>query len=304
MSITNYPNGVSSFGMPILGGGRFMTTGNVFFVDSGNTAKGGDNPAKGTSPDTPFLTIDFAIGRCTANNGDVIFVMPGHTENVTAAAGIDFDVAGISCIGLGSGAVRPTITLDTATTADIDIAAANILLENLVFVGDIDALAAPIDVDAADFTMINCEMRDSGTKNTVRWILGDAGADRMKIINCINRGTDTAGNTAWITLNGSDEPIIKDCKSNGNFSAANIEVITAAITDGLITGNHLENANASDVNIEGLSASTGWISHNMCRNATDTQVTWINTPGNMSLFENYGVNNNGETGILAGTPSA
>lgn len=301
MPLTHFPNGVASFGMPVLGGGKHMTTGNVFFVDSGSTTRG-DSASKGSSPDTPFATIDFAIGRCTANNGDVIFAMPGHTETVSAAAGIDFDVAGVSLIGLGSGVDRPTVTM-SATGSDMDIAAANTYIENILFVGTVDALVAPIDVDAADFTMVNCEMRDTTTNNTVRWLLCDANADRMSIIDCVNRGTDTAGNTAWITLNGADQVVIRGCRSNGDFAAANIETVTATCTDILITQNHLENLNAVDVCIEGFAVQTGWCSENYMLIPTDTQVTWINTPGSMVLCENYGANQPGEAGILAGTPS-
>ena len=38
MGLTNFPNGVSSFGVPILGGGTIFTTGSIFFVDSTTTA--------------------------------------------------------------------------------------------------------------------------------------------------------------------------------------------------------------------------------------------------------------------------
>lgn len=43
--------------------------------------------------------MDYANGRCTANNGDVVFVQAGHTETVTAAAGLDLDVAGVTLGG-------------------------------------------------------------------------------------------------------------------------------------------------------------------------------------------------------------
>jgi hypothetical protein len=278
------------------------TTGDVYYVSSGSS--GVDGRGRGKTSSRPFATLDYAVGRCTANNGDFIIVMPGHAESVIAAAGIDLDVAGITIIGLGDGSDRPAFTFTTATTADIDVDAANITIANCVFINDIDSLAAPIDVNAAYFSMIECDMRDdTAAKQTIRWILGVAAADNMSIINCLNRGSDTAGATAWITLVGQDAPAIIGCHSNGDFSAANVENITTACTDVLITKNHFENANAVDVNIEGFAAMTGWISFNSLRIATDGQVTWINTPGSASLFENYGVNNNGETGILAGTPS-
>ena len=113
-SLTHFPHGVASFGIPLVGSSDYTTTGNVFFVDSGSTARG-DNPAKGQAPDTPFSTIDFAVGRCTANNGDIIFVMPGHAEDISAATSLVMDVAGVRIIGMGIGRSRPVLTYTVAT---------------------------------------------------------------------------------------------------------------------------------------------------------------------------------------------
>lgn len=73
-------------------------------------------------------TIDAAIGLCTANAGDVIYVLPGHTESVTATS-IACDVAGVSIIGLGSGSLKPTLTFG-ATDSAINVTAANCTWQN------------------------------------------------------------------------------------------------------------------------------------------------------------------------------
>jgi len=130
-SLTHFPHGVSSFGIPLVGSSDYTTTGNVFFVDSGSTARG-DSAAKGSSPDTPFATVDFAVGRCTANNGDIIFVMPGHNESFSGADSVAVDVAGVSIIGMGKGADKPTFDFDN-TAGELVISAANVYLENLRF---------------------------------------------------------------------------------------------------------------------------------------------------------------------------
>ncbi len=59
MTVTRFPHGISSFGMPILGSGGHMTTGNVFFVQYTNGSDGNE----GTSPDVPFKTLDYAIKK-------------------------------------------------------------------------------------------------------------------------------------------------------------------------------------------------------------------------------------------------
>lgn len=291
-------------GLPaILDVSRF--SGNVFFVDA-NAAQGGGTAGFGSHPDQAFSTLDFAIGQCTANQGDVIFVLPGHTENVIAAAGIDLDVAGISVIGLGSGAARPTFTFTTATTADIDIDAASILLENVILdMTGIDAIAAGLDVNAADFTLRGCRvlLSDSAGQATLA-VLGDAAADRLTIEDCLLIGSATAGPASAIRLNGSEEARIARCHIMGDFSAACIDMVTAAPKNCLIEENDLENYNAVDVCIEGYAAATGSVRWNTCRVATNAQITYINTPGSLQLYENYGVNNDGETGQLVGTPSS
>lgn len=98
-------------------------------------------------------TIDAAIGYTTASRGDVIFVAPGHTETVTAAAGIALDVAGVSVIGLGSGNTRPKITFSTATTASFDITADNCKVKNIIGIAGIDGLTKPFLVSGN-----NCEI--------------------------------------------------------------------------------------------------------------------------------------------------
>ena len=99
MGLTHFPNGVSSFGVPVLPGvGSGIYSGDTFFVDSG----AGSDSNLGTF-EKPFGTIDYAVGKCTASNGDTIYVKEGHAEAVTAAGGLDLDVAGITIAFLGAG---------------------------------------------------------------------------------------------------------------------------------------------------------------------------------------------------------
>jgi hypothetical protein len=106
--------------------------GNVFFVHSGT---GTDSEGYGQGPDSPVATIDYAIGLCTASKGDVIYVLPGHAENITTATGINCDVAGVSIIGLGKGNLKPTVTA-TAAAGSVTVAAANVTLKNLRLVSN------------------------------------------------------------------------------------------------------------------------------------------------------------------------
>ena len=101
-----------------------VTSGRIFFVSStGNSDTGGraSDGNEGRDPSVPMATIDAAVARCRANKGDMIVVMPGHSEDPTAS--ITLDVAGVWVYGLGWGASRPTITFG-ALAATLSMAAA------------------------------------------------------------------------------------------------------------------------------------------------------------------------------------
>lgn len=299
----NVPGGLPA----ILNAAAF--TGNVFFVDSSApAAQRSDTAGYGTHPDRPFSTMDFAVGRCTANQGDVILVLPGHVETITVAGGLDLDVAGIRLIGLGVGNSVPRIDFTTATTADMDVDAADISMENFRFtlVG-IDALAAPIDVNSARFTLKRCkfECADATNQATLA-ILTDANADEMLVEDCFFFGTGDAGMTAAIRVVGGDYVTIRRCRFIGAYTAAvgAIQLLTTAPLSIMIDDCDIENITAaSTACIVGVASATGTIRRCSLRNRTDANNAQITTPANMQLIENYGVNNNGEAGILMGTAS-
>ena len=53
MSLTNFPNGITSFGVPMMGGMIPSTTGKYYFVNSVT----GSNGNEGTDPSAPLATI-------------------------------------------------------------------------------------------------------------------------------------------------------------------------------------------------------------------------------------------------------
>lgn len=270
-------------------------TGDDFYVHSSGS---GD----GFNPDSPVATIDAGINLCTASKGDTVHVMEGHAESIATAAAIAMDTVGVTIQGHGVGTDRPQITW-TDTAATIAVTAANAVMDNIHFINSEDTMVVGIPVTAAHCHLTNCLFDDAtAAEQTLHWVTGTAAADYLTIVDCEHHGSDTAGSTGFITLAAADHVRIRRLISHGDFAAANIDM-SAACTDILIEDCALENANAIDVNIEGFANATGWIRYNSLRVATDTQVTWINTPGNMQLFENYGVNDDGQTGILAGTPS-
>ena len=106
-----------------------------------------------------FATIDAAINACTANASDNIVVMPGHTETVASAGAITADVAGVSIIGLGNGADKPTLTFsDTAST--VAISGASVTMKGFRLVPGVDAVVSPL-VLTGDDVSIDVEVIDA-----------------------------------------------------------------------------------------------------------------------------------------------
>lgn len=160
MSLTNFPNGITSFGMPVMPtASAEVTTGDVYFVHSGTGTDAGGN---GRVKSSPFATIDYAIGNCTANKGDVIYVMPGHAESISGASAIALDVAGVSVIGLGRGAARPTLTYGSATTT-IAISGANCAFKNMILNANYADVAVAIIASGVDVLIEGCLFKEAGT---------------------------------------------------------------------------------------------------------------------------------------------
>lgn len=273
MPITPFPNGISSFGIPVVGSGVAIpsTTGTYFFVHSGT----GSSTNDGKSPTQAVASIDQAINLCTANTGDVILVMPGHAETITAAAGIDADVAGIFIVGLGSGENRPVVTFGTATTADLDVDAANITISNIVFKNNIDAQALMIDVNAAGFTISDCEFLEGSAKQWLTAIDVNGGSanacDRTTIRRCRFKSTSAGADNAIKLAEVADQVLIEDCIIDGDFNDAGIHNPTGKVLTNLVLRRNLvRNRQTGDHAIELVSACTG--------EATDNRL-FADTPG-------------------------
>jgi len=163
--ISNFPSGFSSGllvrGMPLVQ----MQPGNVFWVNSSSVlnaqANAGSDGNRGTYL-SPFATLQYALDRCTAGRGDVVFVGAGHTETINTATALAFNKAGVAIIGLGTGNHRPTFTLAGANTATIAVSAAGISVQNCVFIGNFLSIASCFTVGAApDFSIDSCAFRDT-----------------------------------------------------------------------------------------------------------------------------------------------
>jgi hypothetical protein len=178
--------------------------GRSWYVDS---AKGG----YGDSPKHASATLQAVIDRIDAisasdNRGDTIYVLPNHSETITGAGGLTFDVPGLRVVGLGHGSQRPQFLMDAATTVTAVVNAADTYIENLVFVSGHSDVATCFDVDATGFTCVNCEFRDNTTHENflVGFTMGsvtDNVVDDFHIEGCVFT-TATGSHTAFISALG------------------------------------------------------------------------------------------------------
>jgi len=285
----------------IRGGGL----GSTFYVNSSVTGAA-DTAGRGRTPNTPLNTIDFAVGLCTDSKDDLFIVGAGHTETIVADSGIDVDIIGVTILGMGRGARRPTISFTTDVGADFKLAAANVRIENLLFQnGGIDALASPIEVSAAHCEIVDCEYQDLNESNIdcLGVIDVTSAGDRVIIDGFVHIGTSDATVDCIAIAATATGPMIINCYITGTFTAGCI--VLGNTTELVRVGNNLLlNTHGIDVCISiTTNTCTGFIYDNLMEIATDAQLTAITVNNDCSLFDNFLVNVDAESGVLQGTVS-
>lgn len=216
-------------------------------------------------------SLSAALTRVTAGRGDVIVVLPGHTENITVGTYLSALVSGTTVIGLGNGTNRPTFTF-TATASRWTIAAANAFFHNIVlnFAGGA-AVTIGIDVTAAGCTFSNCEfvtsaLNTSRADNVMRL---SAGADDFTFTKNRMRGNNAAnGVVDNILVNAT----VARSVFTENFMSLGVTVATVGLiryaaiaTDQLVAWNTMASRLATSSTILDFdAAATGVAAYNSC----------------------------------------
>lgn len=142
----------------LLGAGQLFTTGLVFYVHSGIGSDGNS----GQESDAPKATVQSAITAARASKGDIIVVMPGHAETVTATS-IALSKAGLTFVGLGNGLNRPTFTFGAAA-ATITTSAANCTWVGMHHIANFQDVVTAFTVGAAkDFVVADSSFVDNSS---------------------------------------------------------------------------------------------------------------------------------------------
>lgn len=175
MSLTNFPNGVTSFGIPLSGNVPTSVYGSNLFID---TERGSDGN-RGISRDAAFATMTKALS--VVKTGDVIFIT-GDVREEVVASNLVFDVTivgtgnnphhpDLPAAGYRSGAAtwRPPVS-PTAATPLIKVRGRGWRFINILFDVPVDAAAIYLErnalsgvseFDASHASVIGCRF-DAG----------------------------------------------------------------------------------------------------------------------------------------------
>lgn len=181
---TNFPNGVSSFGIPMVGGGAPINVGKYLFVDSSS----GSNGNRGISTGKAYATIQKAVDNASA--GTVIIVAPGaYDETVTisrTSAHANLTIMGMG--GRGAAYIEPS----TEDAAGMVVNADDVTLINLGVAAEDSTSAAALTVTGARFRAIGCKI--------------EGGADQAVI------GPGTVAQEAAGTHGDAGDALFRDCE--------------------------------------------------------------------------------------------
>lgn len=311
MPSSNFPFGVKSYGVPVVpgspapgfgigvGGKGNVTATNaagtitpgpgsqVFFVNSALATASDTAVSQGNDPLRPFKTINFALGQTLANNGDVIYVGPGHVETIAAAAGwanaaASLRADGVTIYFLGSELDRAQITFTTATAAQIIIGANNMTLVGARFVTGFDAIAAAISITGSNCKLVGCQFYDAPAKATLIQILTAATATGLQVINWRHIPSTTGTQkTEVIRLIGVDDCIIDGMVALADYTTAVVNNITTLCNRLVIRNCLLGNKHAaSTLAVAVLTTTTGFVQTTALQSVSGTP--WITTSNILS----------------------
>jgi len=299
--------------LPNPSGGYWMNTdkpgGRVYFVGGGTTASKGKSGTgiaasdtnDGQDPNRPLATISQGITLARAGAGDTICILPGNIETtaVTTISKTDITITGID-----SGSPIPASSLLRTGAFDaLDVTAANVVIENLLFTASGSAQGTRINAGAAGLTVRNCVF-ECGVYDEMTITAPDAGDDLL-VEDC----------RFYITANGPDSAVraeaagterltVRNCTFHGDNDTNTWDLgavySTVAHTDCVIENNRFILAKKA---IIFSAAALGMISHNLM-GSIGASLDGMLDPGSCMCFENYEAETINESGRLNPTTVA
>lgn len=315
MGISSFPNGfangLSVRGMPI----NIAYPGKVFFLNNSSVLApngvGGSDSNLGTYK-APFSTLSGALSACTANRGDIIMVMPGHAESIVTSSTLTVSKAGVAIVGLGVGALRPTFTYITNTTATINVTAANVSFINCLFVANLAAVVAAFTTTTAKgFVLSDCEFRDSASNLNFKLIVDtnttSNDTDGLTIEKCKFNGLGATSGSALVQMDGTNARItIKDnyIKHAATSTAGVMPIATGKLVTFLDMRNNIIDLVGAAAATTGIiittngSTNSGVIQGNYITSLDDTTEILVTAASGFMLTGNYYSSDRDKSGYL------
>ena len=237
--------------LPLTPGGK------IFMVANSSAAGYNDIVQKyGHNISGWYSTTDAAHNACIASRGDVILIAPNHNETLADATSLVLDTAGVTILGLGSGANRPTFSF-SATTSNIPLSAASVVLKNVILKATINNVTAGLTISGASCD-VDVETQDtSASVEFISPIVTTAAADKAKIkwkhigfltgSACL-RGIDVVG------MNSGDI----DVDFFGGASTAVVNLRTTASDNVRVTGKFHNGTTALTKNVVDSVGTSTW----------------------------------------------
>jgi hypothetical protein len=299
-----FPQGVTIKGVPI----SITNPGKVWWLSNATTLvkgdKGGSNANRGTFQ-APFSTLAGAITVIAAdggaNRGDILVVKPGHAETISSATALTVSVAGLAIVGMGAGSKRPKWTLDTATTAAINVSVDDVSFTNCQFVANFLSIATCFALTTAkNFTLQGCSFTDASGILDFLAVVTSTGAantvDGLTVNDCqwYSLGTTSMG-TMITSANDIDRLTLQRnfaCQVS-TVDAPIYAVTTAGVLTNLLATDNIgyrlntATSNGSMINMGGTVANaTGVIARNFIQTKTTSSDKLTPASTGLGFFEN------------------
>lgn len=195
-SFSNYPNGVTSFGVPVIPEGiPFGKDSKVFFVDPSAGADGSDG-----SIERPLKTLARALTKARANKNDVVFLISkGNSSSVTTdyqSSTLTWNKDLVHLVGIGT----PSYFSNRARIAQLSTAT---------------GVAPLVKVTANGCIFQNFSIFhgvDDATSLVALEVTGQRNVFKDCHIAGIGNATQVAANNATLKLNGAQENRFVNCR--------------------------------------------------------------------------------------------
>lgn len=284
--------------------------GRKFFVGNSSTraqllpkaTRGANTNNRGTEPEHPWSTVAYAVSKCSAGRGDIIYLNPYHAENIGSAAALALNVVGVKVVGLGVGAAQAALTW-TATASTMTVTAADCSLTNLLldFTG-IDAVVTALVISAVNFKMYDCRVITATAAAQCTRAIVASTADGLGIYRCRFEGSADTGTASAIKVTGDTlDPRGFEFYNNvfnGFYTTSCFEFVTTGPKNVRMVENQITStATGVAVVVTWVGTETGQLVRNRVKLVAGEGIQPFSaTPATVALHDNTCVDGSGENG--------